>query len=119
MEVFKEFTFEAAHRIDTIPKKDSYSRLHGHSYTAVVYICGEADPQTGWVVEFAVLETTIQKLRKQLDHRFLNELEGLSIPTIENIAKWIWDRLEPEYSGLSKVVVQRKSCGEGCIFTGK
>ncbi len=54
--------------------------------------------------------------RAAIDHRFLNEVQGLSVPTLENIAVWLWERLSPTLPGLSKVAVWRDSCGQRCIY---
>ncbi|MFN6103662.1 MAG: 6-pyruvoyl trahydropterin synthase family protein, partial [Planctomycetaceae bacterium] len=49
MEIFKEFTFEAAHRLPHVPDGHKCSRLHGHSFRVIVYVDGPVDPQLGWV----------------------------------------------------------------------
>ena len=115
MEIFKSFTFEAAHHLAPDHK---YARLHGHSFAAEVYLTGEPDPKTGWIVDFAELDKAIAGLKSELDHGFLNDLDGLNHPTLENIAMWMWGRLENDFPALSKVVIRRGSCGDGCIYQG-
>ena len=68
-------------------------------------------------MDFADLRATFQPLYDQLDHHYLNEIEGLENPTSENLAKWIWKRLHPKLPGLSKVVVQ-ETCNAGCVYHG-
>jgi len=53
----------------------------------------------------------------QLDHHYLNEIKGLENPTSENLAKWIWQQLQAELTGLSKIIVQ-ETCNAGCIYHG-
>lgn len=117
MEVFKEFRFEAAHRLPTAPEGHKCGRLHGHSYRVEVHVRGPVDPDAGWVMDFADIAHAFKPLRDRLDHYYLNEIEGLENPTSENLARWIWDRLHPGLPELSKVVV-RETCTSGCIYTG-
>ena len=56
MEVFREFTFEAAHRLPRVPEGHKCGRLHGHSYRAEIHVRGPVRPDTGWVLDFADLK---------------------------------------------------------------
>jgi 6-pyruvoyl tetrahydropterin synthase/QueD family protein len=116
-EIFKEFTFEAAHRLPFVPAGHKCHRLHGHSFRAEVHVAGEVDPLTGWILDFADIKAAFKPLHDQLDHNYLNEIEGLENPTSENLAAWIWLRLEGVLPGVSRVVV-RETCTSGCVYTG-
>lgn len=116
-EIFKDFTFEAAHRLPFVPEGHKCYRLHGHSFMAQVHVRGEVDPQTGWIVDFADIKAAFKPLHAQLDHNYLNEIRGLENPTSENIAVWIWERLEGVLPGLCRVMV-RETCTSGCVYTG-
>jgi 6-pyruvoyltetrahydropterin/6-carboxytetrahydropterin synthase len=76
---------------------------------------GELD---GWVMDFAELRRIFQPVFDQLDHHYLNEIEGLENPTSENLARWIWLQLEPALKGLSKIIVQ-ETCNAGCVYRGE
>lgn len=115
MRIIKSITFDAAHFLDHDPDARPYARLHGHSFVMEVEIAGEPDPETGWVVDFGDVEETLKELHAQLDHRLLNEVEGLERPTLENICRWAATRLEPRFPGLKAVKVSRPSNGETCI----
>lgn len=117
MEIFKEFSFEAAHQLPNVVPGHKCARLHGHSFRVTVYVSGEVGADSGWVMDFADVTAAFEPLRVQLDHRFLNEIEGLSNPTSENLARWIWIRLEPRLPGLSAIVVH-ETCTAGCRYTG-
>lgn len=117
MEIYKEFTFEAAHRLPNVPPGHKCGRLHGHSFRVRVYVSGPVEKETGWVVDFADIKAAFRPLENKLDHNYLNEIEGLENPTSENIALWIWDRLAPSLSRLSQVVVS-ETCTTGCIYRG-
>ncbi|MEM7136240.1 MAG: 6-carboxytetrahydropterin synthase QueD [Myxococcota bacterium] len=117
MEIWKKFTFEAAHMLPNVPDGHKCKRLHGHSYYVHVHVSGPLHPELEWVVDFADVSAAFDPIWRQLDHRYLNEIEGLENPTSENIAKWIWVRLKPSLPQLSKVVVG-ETCTAGCVYEG-
>ena len=117
MEIFKEFGFEAAHRLPNVPPEHKCARLHGHSFRCEVHVSGPLDPKLGWVLDFADLKNVVQPIIGQLDHRYLNEIEGLENPTSENLAIWIWERLSPSLPGLTRIVI-RETCTSGCVYSG-
>ena len=115
MEIYKEFTFEAAHLLPNTPPGHKCGRLHGHSFAVRVYIEGPLQPEAGWVMDYADIKTHFMPVWEQLDHRYLNEIEGLENPTSEHLAKWIWDKLKPTLPILSKIEV-KETCTTGCIY---
>ena len=117
MELWSEFTFEAAHLLPNVPEGHKCRRLHGHSYRARVWVEGDLDPELGWVLDFADLKKAFEPIRKQLDHYYLNEIDGLANPTAENIARWIWQRLKSELPILTRVDVA-ETCTAGCSYRG-
>jgi 6-pyruvoyltetrahydropterin/6-carboxytetrahydropterin synthase len=117
VEIVKEFVFEAAHRLPGVPEGHKCARLHGHSFRVAIYVSGEVNPATGWIMDFADLKTAFSPLYEQLDHHYLNEIEGLENPTSENIAVWIWENLKPRLPELSKIVLH-ETCTSGCVYTG-
>jgi 6-pyruvoyltetrahydropterin/6-carboxytetrahydropterin synthase len=119
-EIFKEFTFEAAHHLAVnVADGHRYSRLHGHSFQVQVFLKGEADKKKNWVCDFDEIAQRVAELRAELDHHYLNEIVGLEVPTLENISRWIWNHLDNRLPGLDRVIVRRGSCGEGCVFYGR
>ena len=118
MEIFKEFTFEAAHRLPHVGPDHKCARLHGHSYQVVVHVDGKVDAHTGWIRDFAELSCAMRPVLDQLDHYYLNDVGGLENPTSEVRARWIWDRLQPALPDLSQVVV-RETCTSGCVYRGE
>lgn len=117
MEIYREFTFEAAHRLPNVPAGHKCARLHGHSYRVVIHVAEEVDPKTGWVMDFAEIKKAFAPLSEQLDHHYLNEVPGLENPTSEVIARWIWARLIDQLP-LSQVVV-KETCTSGCVYRGE
>jgi 6-pyruvoyltetrahydropterin/6-carboxytetrahydropterin synthase len=118
VEIFKEFTFEAAHRLPEVPEGHKCARLHGHSFRVAVHLDGPIDERFGWVRDFADIGTAMAPVLGCLDHYYLNEISGLENPTSEALARWIWDRLSPTLDYLSRVVV-RETCNTGCIYRGE
>jgi 6-pyruvoyltetrahydropterin/6-carboxytetrahydropterin synthase len=118
VEIFKEFTFEAAHRLPNVAPGHKCARLHGHSFQVAVHISGPVDLQMGWIRDFGDLSCAMQPLLDRLDHYYLNEIEGLENPTSEVLARWIWDRLHATVPELSQVVV-RETCTSGCVYRGE
>lgn len=118
VEIFKEFSIEAAHLLPEAPAGHKCRRLHGHSFRIAVHLAGQADPRTGWLVDFGEIKDAFRPLHDRLDHNYLNEIEGLENPTSENLARWIWERLKPRLPLLAKVVV-RETCTTGCVYTGQ
>ena len=116
-EIFREFTFEAAHRLPNVPEGHKCARLHGHSYRVIVHVTGPVGDHSGWVMDFGDVKDAFLPLEKQLDHYYLNEVPGLENPTSENLAFWIWERLKPILTELSAVTV-RETCTSGCTVRG-
>jgi 6-pyruvoyltetrahydropterin/6-carboxytetrahydropterin synthase len=118
----KEFRFEAAHEL---PHHDGKcARLHGHSWRGVVYVCGttlsEIGSKSGMVMDYADIKYFLKPLvDNYLDHYFLNKTTGLENPTSEEVARWIFDRLEQ--SGLPGLIAVRidETCTSTCVYTRK
>jgi 6-pyruvoyltetrahydropterin/6-carboxytetrahydropterin synthase len=115
MITFKEFTFEAAHQ--TPP----YSTLHGHTFKVELSFGGKPDPKYGWSVSLDDLYKQIDELRANIDGKYLNDVPGLEVPSLENISRWIWNRLSPLQPGLKRVLLSRGFEGqkEGCVYEGE
>jgi len=118
MEIFKEFSIEAAHWLPNVPEGHKCRRLHGHGFHIAIHVSGPLDPQLGWVMDFGDIKAAYQAIEDQIDHRCLNEVAGLENPTSENLAHWLWTRLRPALPLLSKIVVQ-ETCTSGCVYVGQ
>ncbi|KRO67936.1 MAG: 6-pyruvoyl tetrahydrobiopterin synthase [Cryomorphaceae bacterium BACL21 MAG-121220-bin10] len=114
--VYRKAHFNAAHRLFRSEWSDeknleifgkcSNPHYHGHNYELEVGICGDIDPETGFVVDLGWLKRVIKSdVEDRFDHKNLNievvEFKSL-IPTVENIAKVIWhilrDKLPSRYT---------------------
>ena len=117
MDLFADFTFEAAHRLPNVAPDHKCARLHGHSFNVRLTVTGPVDPKLGWVIDFADVKGAFAPLHAVLDHHYLNEVEGLENPTSEVLAMWLWKRLKPNRPMLSAVEV-RETCTVGCVYKG-
>ena len=110
IELGRRYRFSASHRLHSSHlSEEENSRVfgkcnnphgHGHNYTLEVTVAGEPDPVTGMVLDLKELKDILEReVMHRMDHRFLNyevaELKG-QIPTCENIARVIWELLDPK-----------------------
>jgi 6-pyruvoyltetrahydropterin/6-carboxytetrahydropterin synthase len=104
MELSKEFRFEAAHRLPGLPSGHVLAPLHGHT-------------NLGWVIDFADIRAAMRPVIAALDHRCLNEIDGLANPTSEKLAYWLWARLAPALPLLSMIAIGA-TCTPRCTYRG-
>jgi len=113
----KEFHFEAAHLLPNVPKGHKCERLHGHSYRITIEVRGEVDPKSGWIIDYQEIANAFEPIRLQLDHYYLNDIEGLENPTSEVLAAWIYDAIYKSLPGLACVTVH-ETCTSSCSYYG-
>lgn len=117
MDIFKVFYIEAAHHLPNVPEGHKCRRLHGHSFRIEIHVSGNINTKEGWVMDFADISKIFKPIYDQLDHQYLNDVDGLANPTSENLAKWVWHQLKPTLPALSKVVIH-ETCTAGCVYIG-
>ncbi len=116
-ELTKSFRFEAAHALSGTTFGAASEEIHGHSFRAEVVVRGVADAKTGMVMDLGILERRIGEVQTLLDHKYLNKIEEIGLPTLENLARFIWDRVQ--HAGhVTRVSVHRDSCNESCAYFG-
>jgi 6-pyruvoyltetrahydropterin/6-carboxytetrahydropterin synthase len=118
VELSKRFEFSADHRLPAAGAAHPCARIHGHSFVVEVTVAGEVDPRTGWLMDFGDLRAIVEPVVKGLDHSLLNDVTGLSNPTSENLARWIWDRLAPHLRGLAQIAIE-ESPSSRCAYRGE
>lgn len=114
----KTFGFEAAHFLPCFPEGHKCRRMHGHSFKVEVVVAGEVAPEKGYLIDYGEIAAAVKPIEQALDHRVLNEIEGLEIPTSEVIARWVYDRLKPTLPLLAEVVVH-ETCTSRCHYRGE
>ena len=115
----RRISFAAAHRYRVPDWSDARNEAtfglcarpsyHGHSYVCDVTVTGEVDRVTGFAVDLALLDSVLQReVRERLDHRNINTdvpefADGLLIPTGENLARFIFERVQEGLGAAARV----------------
>lgn len=119
VELTREYRFEAAHRLPRVPEGHKCARVHGHSYKIVLNVRGPVDPQSGWLVDFGVLDDVFAaRIHSRLDHRYLNDIPGLENSTCEILAGFIWNEVRQTIPDLSAVTVW-ETADASCTYRGE
>jgi 6-pyruvoyltetrahydropterin/6-carboxytetrahydropterin synthase len=84
----RTFRFDAAHRNTSPFTPAMTARTHGHTWELALRATGTVDEQMGWLLDFGRIKEIGQPLVDRLDHRCLNDIEGLSHTSTEDIAHW-------------------------------
>lgn len=92
MIITKTFTFDSAHYLPHVPAGHKCGRMHGHTYRVTIEISGAPGAATGWLCDFADIAAAWKPIEDAVDHRLLNEVEGLDNPTSEALAPWLLRR---------------------------
>jgi 6-pyruvoyltetrahydropterin/6-carboxytetrahydropterin synthase len=112
----QRFYFEAAHTLQRSYEKEGSLQIHGHTYEADITVSGVPDPNTGMIVDIALLRNEIERVRSMLDHKFLDEIKELGPATLENLAMFISKQLQEKFSNLTSVMVERRVSGDRCVM---
>lgn len=113
----KSFTFEAAHWLPTFPEGHKCRRMHGHSFKVDIIVRGEVPEDQGFLIDYGDIKQAINPIEQQLDHYVLNEIEGLENPTAEQLARWIFDKIQPNLPMLHCVRIH-ETCTSTCEYFG-
>jgi 6-pyruvoyltetrahydropterin/6-carboxytetrahydropterin synthase len=113
IEESQEYTFDSAHKLDHLPEGHKCRNLHGHTYKTIFFFKNEELDEDNYVLDLLDLKPIKEYIDTQLDHQYLNDVFDFPT-TIENIAKFLYDKFKPEYKFLYKVSVAEtpKSKGE-------
>jgi len=114
----KDFRFEAAHTLPSLPDDHKCRRMHGHSFRVEISVEGEVDETIGWVYDHKRISEAMNPLIELMDHGYLNDIEGLESPTIERMAAWFWRKLESQLPGLAEIVIYETPTAR-CSFRGE
>ncbi len=115
-ELSQRFFFEAAHTLNRRIETEGSLRIHGHTYEAEVTVVGQPDPTSGMLIDLGYLRGEITRVKEMLDHRFLDEVQGLGSATIENLCAFIRAQMEDSVPGLCAVMIERRASGDRCVL---
>lgn len=113
-ELSQRFFFDAAHTLRRAISTESSLRVHGHTYQAEITLAGRPNPATGMVIDLGLVRLAIEKLRERLDHHLLDEVDGLGIPTLENLCVFILNEIDLPKDLVHAVRVWRDGQGDSC-----
>jgi 6-pyruvoyltetrahydropterin/6-carboxytetrahydropterin synthase len=105
--LWRRYRFQSAHRLPNVAPKHKCGRMHGHGFEALVQVSAE-DPALG----YDAIDAAWAPLHMQLNYNCLNEIAGLSNPTSEVLAAWLWRQLQAALPALCGIAVfETASCG--------
>jgi 6-pyruvoyltetrahydropterin/6-carboxytetrahydropterin synthase len=116
--ISKDFDFESAQSLPNFPAGHKCRNIHGHSFLITISVRGQVDEATGIFYDHAAISDAMRPLVAQLDHAYLNEIPGLEIPTIENMARWFWEKLNPQLPGLYEITLHETPRAR-CTYRGE
>lgn len=117
VELMKEYRFEAAHRLPSVPVTHKCANVHGHSYRVELFVTGPVDPRSGWLIDFGVIDDLWNVVFARLDHHYLNDVPGLENSTCENVAGYVWKSMKESIPQLSAVRVW-ETHDSSCTYRG-
>ena len=112
-ELSQTFHFEAAHSLVRKIDAASSKRIHGHTYHAEVTLRGQPDAASGMLMDLGFFRRELAVVQEMLDHHLLDEVAGLSKPTLEGLCAFIAEKLRPTLPALASVKVWRAT-GDSC-----
>jgi len=104
VELVRIMTFSAAHRVPTSLHEPA-RRLHGHNFAVEFSLSGTIKSDCGWLLDFGEIREGFAPLAERLDHSFLNEVEGLEVPNIPSLERWIFNRMKSDLPTLERAFV--------------
>lgn len=113
-ELTQEFFFDAAHTLERRIEAESSRRIHGHTYHVEVTVRGQPDAGSGLLIDLGEFRALLAEVRERLDHRLLDEVPGLAPATLERLAMFIAQALQPRLPALRRVCVARRASGDRC-----
>ncbi len=117
MLIYKQFTFDSAHFLPNVPQGHKCANMHGHTYALSVFVEGEPDTKTGWIIDYGDLKMHIKPVIDILDHHLLNDIPGLENPTSEILTIWLWNKLKPMIPELKRIEL-KETPSSGVIYEG-
>jgi 6-pyruvoyltetrahydropterin/6-carboxytetrahydropterin synthase len=114
----RKYEFHAARKLTALKENHPCGDLHGHTFSVTIKVSGDKLTQEGWIMDFYDIDNHFnEKIYSALDHKYLNDVEGLSNPTTEHITMWIWSKLKNDLIGLHSVSVSEGN-SYGCKYYG-
>jgi 6-pyruvoyltetrahydropterin/6-carboxytetrahydropterin synthase len=117
MIIYKQFTFDSAHFLPNVPEGHKCREMHGHTYHLTIFAEGALLEPEGWVLDFTDLKLVVKPIIEQLDHKLLNNIQGLENPTSEVLVTWLWKQIKPSLQALKRIEL-KETPTSGVIYEG-
>ena len=101
----RRYGFTARHFLPTLPVGHASRELHPHDFRVELLVAGEVDVSVGWVMDYGEIDRRFEPLLSRMRGAVLNDIEGLECPSSENLARFIYERMQPVIPGLTEVRV--------------
>ncbi len=118
MIIFKDFDFDSAHFLPNVSDDHKCKQIHGHTYRMKVFFSDALDNHYGWVMDFAEIKKVVNPIINSIDHKLLNDIEGLENPTCEAISIWLWDKIKAEIPILCRIELY-VTLTSGVVYEGE
>ena len=119
MTVYRTFRFHSARFLPNLSDNHICKKMHGHTFNLTIYVTGEIDNRSGFVIDFYDIDDIVNReIISLIDHKVLNDIENLPNPSSEELSKWIWNKLYTCLNGLSKIILSEDH-GTGIIYKGE
>tara|TARA_B110000444_G_C18805268_1_gene579594 strand:- start:377 stop:733 length:357 start_codon:yes stop_codon:yes gene_type:complete len=118
MDIYKIFNIESARSLPNLPDSHPCKNIHGHSFKIKIIVSGKINKSTGMVIDFDEIDKLFNPIHSLIDHKYLNNIEGLENPSSENLAIWIWEKLKPKLPTITQIEI-KETDKTGCIYKGE
>lgn len=103
---------EAAHRSDQLgSERAGRDVVHGHSYVCRLWLEAASTDKRGVIVDLDDAEAAFAETCAPLDHALLNDVPGLPAPTMEEMARWLYERAATVLPHVAAVEIERPTLG--------
>lgn len=110
-----DYSIESARFLPNLEKSHPCASIHGHSFKVTAILRGPLKQPEAWVMDFNDVNLIMKPILTQLDHKLLNEIEGLKNPTSENLAYYIFDKAQKQIPSLVQIRISETRDTE-CAF---
>ena len=119
VKIYRSYRIHSARYLPNLEDGHKCKTMHGHTFNITIYLDGPINDKTGFVMDFFDIDKVVEKeIINKIDHKVLNDIEGLKNPSSENLTIFIWNILASKIDYLSKVTVSEDH-GTGIEYSGK
>lgn len=114
-EITQTFTIESARFLPHLPKNHPCSQWHGHSFSIRLILRGPLQKTQDWVMDYGDIQRVATPVMAAIDHKKLNEVDGLENPTTENLCRWVYEKIKTHLPQLHQVEI-KETPNTSCLY---